>query len=202
MLEVIYVKGISLHCQFPGAAEPQECRVELDCARRTLTAACSPAFAGEVSRREWLGHTRTWTIPALKAAACNRLLMSIVPHATVIADAYRSVWNGKEYRAEFSGDNDVDLADETIEVACRDTSDDDLLVIWNAMQWVETIGTYEQQAFDFGINADSTDVELEDLASSLFRAAQHDHVDYIVGLLPHLHRIRSAMRDLNVTAAE
>ena len=71
-----------------------------------------------ITGKEWHGHHLAWVLPPLSGTGTTALMEEVEPHAQVLVDAYRSVWDGQNFvgRLDPDGeDDDVAAALEAIE---------------------------------------------------------------------------------------
>lgn len=198
-IDITPVSGTALYHRYPGQASPQDARVSLDCASGALTAETDPEIGNAVPVRQWHGHIRCWSIPALTADAANELLEEIEPLAQRVCDGYASRWDGSNHVADF--DDDATAAIEEIAALCERAKADaaegvGALKTWDADAWFGGIGSAARQARTLGITAATTDDELAAIEAreeeSALASGECDEID---GIRKHLEWLRSEMVD-------
>lgn len=198
-IEITPVSGTELFHQYPGQNAPQDAQVSLDCATGALTAETDPEIGNAVPMRQYHGHVRCWSIPALTADAANELLEEIEPLAQRVCDGYASRWDGSNHVADFS--DDAEAAIEEIAALCERSKADaaegmGALKVWDADAWFGGIGRAAAQARSLGITATTTDDELAAIETREEESAlASGEADKVTGIRRHLEWLRSEMVD-------
>lgn len=185
------VRGSDLHHTYPGQLKPQPVYVYLDCQTRTLSAAYDSEIGNGVPAAQYAGLVQAWEIPALRADAANTLLDEIAPLAERVCGGFVAEYdqNGNLV-AEF--DEDAEQAREEIEKLCDQSGVDDMLNVWDAADWLGSIGSLARQAESCGITHRTTEEELDTIQERLQAEARAEGVDELDGLRKHLRRMREA----------
>lgn len=189
-IAITYVEGrTALHHQYPGQSQPQGAYVELDCETGALSADWNGEIGNAVPARVWHGHTRRWTIPALKARAANALLDEIEPLAQRVCDGYSSEWDGSNHVARF--DDDAAAALEEIHALCDGADSEDAVSVWDAADWYAGIGSRDTQRAALGITGATTDEELAAIVAREEADAEAScDADGVEGIADYLERLR------------
>ncbi len=181
--------GCQLYHRYQRQSSPQDCYVELDCERRTLSASPNAEIGNAVPFAVWHHRVLRWSIPVLTDAAANALLDEIAPLAERVCDGYERVWDGNNHVGRY--DADAAQAREQIERLCSDDWDEDQQVsVWDASDWFGGLGNREAQAATLGITATTTDAELDAIAERELAEAAAEDVDVLEGLDRHLAWLR------------
>ena len=193
------VAGTALHLQYRGQTSPQDAQVSLDCATGRLTAEACTEIGNAVPVRQYHGHVRCWSIPALTADAANALLEAIEPLAQRVCDGYESRWNGQNHVADF--DEDAEAAIEEIAALCeRAKADAEMgvgaLKLWDAGDWFGGVGRWQAQCESLGITAATTDEELDAIeAREEEEATASGEADEVEGIRENLEWLRERAID-------
>lgn len=189
-ITVTPVTGTELYYRYASENEAQDCYVELNARTGVLRAESNGEIGNAVPQDVHYGHRMRWTIPALKADRANALLAEIAPIAQRIVDGYESRWDGNHEVAKLTRDGNA--AVDEIEALCDATSREDeaVLVTWTAGEFFGVLGSYEAQAAELGITAESTDEDLKAVAHRELSNAEG--VDVIDGIGPYLEKLRGA----------
>lgn len=182
------VSGSSLYHRYRGQIEPQPVYVSLDCRNGSLSAIWTAERDSEPTEVRY-GHVKRWSIPALKSDAANALLGKILPFAQRMVDGYDAEYMDGNTAAWFS-DDAVD-ADRDIAQLCKGADDeDDHVSAWEAGMYLEGIGNADAQRKELGIDAETTDIQLEAIAAQLRAEAERDGIDILDGLDDYLDRLQ------------
>jgi hypothetical protein len=192
-IKVVPVKGSELHQKYPNETDPQPVHVELDCRSGTLRVSVDGEIGNAVPECVWHGHVQRWKVPALRAAAANKLLAEIRDDAERVVAGYEGRWDGSNEVASF--DEDALAAREAIEVACDRLAEDDRasLVVYSASEWFSTLGNKSNQAHELGITGETTDEQLTEIARVEVEGAGSE-VDAIEGINEYLAGLREHVR--------
>lgn len=182
--------GIALYCKYPGQGGPQDCFVELDCEKRTLSAEYNPEIGNAIPFRVYHGRTIRWTIPCLTDDAVNDLLDELAEDAAAVCDGYTCEWDGNNHVGNL--DDEAKAASERIHAATgRDWSERDTVNVWDASDWYEPVYRVTEE---LGITAETTDERIREIAEEEEEKASADgHT--VEGIEQHLLGLRNELRD-------
>lgn len=109
------------------------------------------------------GHTKRWSIPALKAQSCNAFMAELKPLMQKILRGYKEVWDHSQAKNLPRFTSNARNAIERIEELCQGkfSDNDEILQVWDAQDWFGSIGSHENQRKTLGITTNTTDEELE-----------------------------------------
>jgi hypothetical protein len=177
-------KPLALYARYQGQSERQDCYLELD----IRTGAFSADYNGEIGNAVpfpvWHGLIRRYTIPCLRAAVANRLMVEVAPLAQAVLDGAGAEWDGHNTVARLS--NDAQSAEQEIEAIIeRHEWSDDTVQVWDAADWFGGLGGSDAQRAEMGITSSTTDEELQAIID-----AERDRVDVLHGGLKHLRDLR------------
>jgi hypothetical protein len=179
-----------LYHRYPNQTQAQPCYVELDCAARRLQADWNGEVGNAVPADVWHGHRRRYAIPCLRPAPANALLDRIAPLAARVCDGYRSRWNGSDHVACFT--EDAEDAERQIRALCEGADPEGAVKVWDASEWFRGIGPEDRQRAELGIDADTTDEELDSIAVREMAEAQASgECHWIDGLDNHMWWLRN-----------
>lgn len=192
-IQITEVTGTELYHRYPGQTSAQDCYVELDVRNGHLTASYNGEIGNARPAEVYHGHVQRWSIPVLKSNAVNALLEQIRPFAERVCAGYESEWNGSNNAARYN----YDAMDSMIEIRslCEKVNPDDELVVWEASDWLYGMGSMDAQREALGIDAATTDEQLDTIERDLLEHAASDDVDKVEGLAAHLKRLRDEARD-------
>lgn len=184
------VVGTELYHRYPRETSSQPCYVELDPARRILSA----SYSGEIgnARPAAVYHERVlrWRIPALRAKAANALLTTLAELAPVVCDGFEVVWDGSNQVGHYS--TAARQAIEAIAAHCElERESDDVVAVWDADNWFAGMGSHDTQRRELGITAATTDDELANVAARARADARAEEVDVLEGLDRYLAALRA-----------
>jgi hypothetical protein len=178
-----------LYHRYPRQTMPQSCFVELDCARRQLSADWNGEVGTAVPADVWHGHRRRYPIPCLTAKAANELLDEIAPLAARVCDGYASRWNGQNHVASFT--EAAADAERQIRALCEEADPEQAVKVWDAADWFAGLGNRDRQRRELGITAATTDEELDAIESrEQTEAEQSGECHWLEGLGRHLRQLR------------
>ncbi len=204
-IEIVYVESdTELHHRYRGQASAQGCYVWLNCKTSKLGASHDSEIGNAVPFAVHHGHTRRFTIPALKAAPANELLEEIAPLAARVVAGYSSEWDGSNHVADF--DDDAEAAIDEIDTLCQrivDRADDSEQVsVWDAADWFGGVGDHDQQRKALGITVETTDEQLDEIETREEASVKGEGADVIEGLRSHLEALRTEVIDAAIEAGD
>ena len=145
--------------------------------------------------RVWHGYTRRYSIPLLTADAANRLMERVAP----LAERMCHDWSeeiGRSGRAEAVLGADGRAAEAELIAALpgdEDVDPADLVDVWDAA------GLFVGNEVDeYGITADTSDQQLEQIATQMLDEIRHNSASGVVvapGLEEHLRDLRDEMTE-------
>ncbi len=143
----------------------------------------------------WHGYTRRYDIPLLTAAAANRLMERVAP----LAERMCNDWSeeiGRGGRAEAVLGADGRAAESELIAALpgnEDVDPADLVDVWEA-----SLMFVGNEAEEYGITANTTDQQLEQIATQMLDEVRHNSASGVVvapGLTEYLRDLRDEMAE-------
>lgn len=184
---------------YDGEHNPQPCHISLDLETGEFTAGYQAETGGW---SEAVFHQRTlwWGIPTLTAQAVNRLLTDLVPTAQRILDGAEIAWDGEQLAGQFTADADAAINEIADACSLGGWDDEGDIVGWmDAGDWFSD-ETDDQVAARLGITADTTDEQLQTMATDEESAVESANSaagrwSVPIGFYAHLQRIRDEKID-------
>lgn len=187
---ISHVAAASLHRQYQGQTEPQDCYVEVDLTNAHLMADYNAEVGNAVPVEVFHGFERRYEIPALTGDAANDLLEEIRPLAERMVSDWEKTWDGNNMVAVLG--DDAKAAEAEIEALCEGMGEDsEKVTVWDVDG-----ATNGEEVSEYDITAATTDERLdeieEEIRSSLAEVSDSGEValegvdEYLRGLRDEL----------------
>ena len=145
--------------------------------------------------RVWNGYTRRYDIPLLTADAANRLMEKIAPLAERMCNDWReNIGRGGRAEAALGADGRAAEAELIATLPDENTVDPaDKIDAWDAANLF--VGN---EAEEYGITANTTDQQLEQIATQMLDEVRHNSASGVIvapGLTEYLRDLRAEMAE-------
>lgn len=175
-----------LACLLPGQAEPQPCFIELD-EHGCVYVAYNPNFGGTtIPLTVFHGRDLRWNIPLIQGDSANELMEQLRPLFQRVHAGRTIEWDGSNLVGRLA--EDALRASEEIDTALSNVESD--LEIVRAADVMSLAS-----AADFGIDAKTSDEELEAIASRYCEDYDSGVLTIVEGLAKFLRELRDDLQE-------
>lgn len=186
-----------LYCHYSGQFQTQQAILSLDLESGEMTCSYNAEIGTGIPASVYHQRTIWLDIPTLTADAANQLMDDVEPLAQRIVDGAEIEWDGNNHVGSLN--EDAQAALDEMAAACAEENFDATSTVneFAAADWY--IDLADESIARLGLTADSTDVELEQMADAEQKEARtadsNSGYTVLVGAVDWLHDRREELRD-------